>query len=915
MRVHTFVPFGMLKRGRYLARMLACSTALSASCHSWAQAAPILPDGGRVASGIVSIGPAVGGNLTITQSSPTGIVNWNGFSIGTGGTVRLENGSGATLNRVDGPAVSHIDGSLQATGSVYLINPRGVIVGKTGTVQVGGSFITSTLDIADADFLDGGDHNFAGPSTASVVNLGKVGALGGDVALIATTIRNEGTISAPLGEAALAAGSRILVRDAELDGGRFVVLAGGSGTSVTNSGTVTATVAELRANGGSIYALAGNISGIIAADTVTGNDGRVFLTAGDGGAVRIANGTISARTPSYGGEIDVSGDTVEVAPAATIDVSASIIGGQVYYTANQKLTLGGTTLARGVDQGGSVWTLSPIIDLANASVDTSGGVTGTWTIDQPSVTIDSKLASNLNRYLHTNNVAILANPADFGGGSANGDLTIAAPVTVSGANQLTLLAANTIRVDQTVTVAGVSVLNLYAFGSDAAGSPISFAPNRSITFTGPVHGAQALYINDDQYTLIYSVADLKAMQANPGGTYALARSFAASGNPLSGPAVGGQGSDPFSGTFEGLGHSINGLRINAPGTYLVGLFGDMQGTVRNVSLVGGSVVGGSEVGALVAYLDQGSVIHASSSASVTARGSALASGVGGLVGSNYLGNIADTSSTGTVYAPGASMVGGLVGSQYGSDIQSSFATGDVTGGEDTGGVIGSLSRSGISDSYATGRVSGTLSVGGLAGIIAFGGTNASYATGAVSGSNMVGGLVGNMLDATATNVYATGNVTATIGQGGGLVGYLSEGDVEQASATGRVNGGSMIGGLVGLMTASNLTDSNASGRATGTSDVGGLIGTSSGGTIYRVAASGAVNRASGAGENSGGLIGRSENDQIGDAAATNAVRGRTNVGGLIGHRSGGSLTNGSATGTVSGTRNVGQLIGLDDPAP
>ncbi len=84
--------------------------------------------------------------LTIDQTSGKAIVNWSGFSIGQGGTVTFNNGSGATLNRVTGSATqSAIAGNLNATGSVYLINPNGVIVGKTGVVKVGGNFVASTL--------------------------------------------------------------------------------------------------------------------------------------------------------------------------------------------------------------------------------------------------------------------------------------------------------------------------------------------------------------------------------------------------------------------------------------------------------------------------------------------------------------------------------------------------------------------------------------------------------------------------------------------------------------------------------------------------------------------------------------------------------------------------------------------------
>ena len=90
-----------------------------------------LPTGGTVASGNVAISPTSPTSLTISQSSRTGIVNWSSFSIGQGNQVQFNNGSGATLNRVTGNVPSSINGVLSATGSVYLVNPSGVVVGPS----------------------------------------------------------------------------------------------------------------------------------------------------------------------------------------------------------------------------------------------------------------------------------------------------------------------------------------------------------------------------------------------------------------------------------------------------------------------------------------------------------------------------------------------------------------------------------------------------------------------------------------------------------------------------------------------------------------------------------------------------------------------------------------------------------------
>ena len=121
--------------------LLALTIAMTAST-AMAQS---LPAGGTVTHGDAAIANS-GSNLLVTQSSQNAIISWQSFSVGGGATAHFENGAGATLNRVTGNLPSSIDGSLTATGSLYLINPAGVAVGTGGMVRTGGSFIASTHD-------------------------------------------------------------------------------------------------------------------------------------------------------------------------------------------------------------------------------------------------------------------------------------------------------------------------------------------------------------------------------------------------------------------------------------------------------------------------------------------------------------------------------------------------------------------------------------------------------------------------------------------------------------------------------------------------------------------------------------------------------------------------------------------------
>ena len=113
--------------------------------------------------------------------------------------------------------------------------------------------------------------------------------------------------------------------------------------------------------------------------------------------------------------------------------------------------------------------------------------------------------------------------------------------------------------------------------------------------------------------------------------------------------------------------------------------------------------------------------------------------VGGLVGYNWRGTIANCYLTGNI--SGCGVVGGLVGDNDGT-INSCSSTGSVSGEFYVGGLVG-LNYGTITCCYSTGRVSGTKDrIGGLVGSNYPGTVNNCYSTGSVLGATDVGGLVG-----------------------------------------------------------------------------------------------------------------------------------------------------------------------------
>ncbi|HEY9034989.1 MAG TPA: filamentous hemagglutinin N-terminal domain-containing protein, partial [Pseudomonadales bacterium] len=278
------------------------------------------PQGGTVVAGSASLHSS-GNTLTVQQQTQRAIINWQSFDIAGGETTRFvqPDSSSAVLNRVNSGNPSAIYGTLKANGHVYLINPNGVVVGSSGVINTR-SFVASTLDVANAEFLAGDDLRFVGDSHAAVINLGHIEAAGGDVFLIAHKVVNEGEILAA-GDAGLAAGSEVVLQAAGDQ--RISIKVSAENALVDNKGLIEAARVQMQAANNNPYALAINHSGVARATGVVRRGGRIILSA-DSGATEVA-GTLQAA----GGEIDVLGDTVQLRDGTRIDVSADDDGGDI----------------------------------------------------------------------------------------------------------------------------------------------------------------------------------------------------------------------------------------------------------------------------------------------------------------------------------------------------------------------------------------------------------------------------------------------------------------------------------------------------------------------------------------------------------------------------------------------------------
>jgi filamentous hemagglutinin family protein len=640
-------------------------------------AAGVLPQGGHYVAGAGTIA-GQDAALTITQPGSTrGVIDWTSFSIGKGNTVTFDNGSGATLNRVTGGnSPSAILGSLNATGTVYLINPQGILVGRSGVISTGGRFVASTLDLPDTAFTNGGTLTLAGTSNGKVVNLGKISSSGGDVFLIShDVVVNAGSVSAPNGTAEYVAGQQVVLYESSSSRQVFVQIS--SHGTVVDRGVTQAAQINLEAADGNIYALTGSGSRIRATGTAM-RDGHIWLVAGNGHVTQ--QGTIAATNA------DGSGGTVD--------------------TLANTLTLG-----------------------SGASVQA-----GLWNISTPDFTVDGATADAFVRSL---NAGTSIDATATGTNGASGDMTVASNLDWQGPASLALVAfrnvtlapATTIRntgsgnlslradaasIDNTGSISNLGIVDwskstgIVSFLYDMNGSysPGSLLGNSA--WTAPVYSRLVTQITG--YQLVNSVTDLQNVANNMAGNYALGKDIDASNSAFT--TLGYTSDASFTGQFDGMWHTISNLspRFDA-------VFNDIaaQGVLRDVNVNSkvGTTVFFFDGAAILAIHNHGTVANVFTSGSIaSSEGNDSGDSFAGLVATNY-GLIARSGSSAAITADGS--VAGLVLTNEGT-ITESYSIGPVSGISShgpAGGLVGSNSGT-ITQSFVSGPVTSvSREVGGV----------------------------------------------------------------------------------------------------------------------------------------------------------------------------------------------------------
>ena len=372
------------------------------------------PEGEQVVRGNVTF--ERNGNQTIIRAGDRSIINYRNFDIGAAESVRFiqPGAESRVLNRINSATPTRIDGSLSANGRVYIVNPAGVVFGRGSVINTAGLFAAAG-QLSDADFVRGNDR-FTG-LTGNVINEGSIN--GQQIVMAGRQVANFGSIVAPQGTVAMAAGEDVVIT--QRDGAMHVRVSGtalGDATTaaVTNTGTID--TSSLRGGGkvimaaGDVFGLAINTTGTVKGKNVelqgqgTGDvvvGGQIDASNSDvrGGGLRVVRdgrNRPQALTPRErkaqevkGGTIDVTGQRIALFNT-TLDVSGTDGGGlvriggdfqgrQIADHGNSQITVAnsGTTIRADATQrgdGGTVILWSDDTTRTFASISARGGAQG-----------------------------------------------------------------------------------------------------------------------------------------------------------------------------------------------------------------------------------------------------------------------------------------------------------------------------------------------------------------------------------------------------------------------------------------------------------------------------------------------------------------------------------------------------------
>ncbi|MBN2965005.1 filamentous hemagglutinin N-terminal domain-containing protein [Sulfurospirillum sp. T05] len=661
------------------------------------------PSGGVVTSGSANITQS-GAVTTITQSTQKAAINWTDFSIKANETVNFVQPSANAI------ALNRVVGNERSVIDGALSANGQVWLLNSNGVLFGknasintAGLLATTSSLSDADF-NAGNYTFSGASNNAILNLGTITISSEGYAILSgKEVQNQGSIHALRGDVHLVGADTVSIN---LNGNSLLNLTVNKGVLdalVKNSGSI-------QADGGEVYLTTNAVDELLKG--VVNSTGII-----EARSLEDAKGKIVLF--AHGGSAHVDG---------TLDASGGFIE-----TSGKSLHVEDSTIIK---------TAKWLIDPDNITIESAGGGVGG----------ESVSATAIQNALSTADIEL----------QAVYDITVNENITWATATQLKLTAGDEIYVNAAIENTNTTNGGVY-FNAANVRDKVIFNANGKVI----IHNVNQLQWMNQALAGKYELGSDIDASVTSGWNVGDHDNNAGTANVAMGFVPIGDNVNRFSGSFNGLGHTIAGLFINRPTTSGVGFFGYINNgaTIQNVGVTSIDITGISSVGGLVGYIHSGTINNSYASGNV--MGKNPSSYAGGLVGYILSGTINNSYAGGSVRGDGGG-IGGLVGGGS-ATITNSYATGSVTGTDYLGGLMGlTASTVTITNSYATGMVTGNEGashVGGLmgrkeGGVI----TNSFWDTQTTGQATSVGGGVGKTTAQMQTlSTFAGWDITGTDG--------------------------------------------------------------------------------------------------------------------------------------------------------
>ena len=443
------------------------------------------------------------------------------------------------------------------------------------------------------------------------------------------------------------------------------------------------------------------------------------------GQAVIRSCTVESATQSvYGGGIFVnSSSSFEMSGEAKIEYCQAISnsakssnGGGVYLTNNTKFTLSGNAVIQNCKADNSV----------NPGETYGGGVSADCmrqiTLEGNAQIFQCAAVNGSGLYI----TGSLAYPDVYGklyanGGSVDGDVVLGdkdkydGPCTITGLGGTAFNGKVTVTPDSTIekgtfngevinngtitggvfnsTVSGSGIIkggtiNTLITGSGTETDPYQISTAEGLKwFRDIVNGAGGQTQNRGACAVLTNDIVLNDGTFDATGTYTSGPSgkTAEEWTPI-GKYTNDNDKTPYTGTFDGQGHTIKGLYVNSASDTCVGMFGYLEGAaVRNLT-VDGYVQGSNIVGGIAGYASKAAIENCSNHCSVFGGSDSM---IGGIAGLNFYGaKIIDCYNVGTirnsnVFEP----CGGIVWGNAGT-VSNCYNVGTISGNVYDGEIVG-----------------------------------------------------------------------------------------------------------------------------------------------------------------------------------------------------------------------------------